>query len=76
MSCERLKTVTLAEGTTEIGDSAFLCCPLLETVNLPETLSAIGDYAFAECPKFSTPTLPESVKLGTNVFYNKPQENA
>ena len=76
MSCERLKTVTLAEGTTEIGDSAFLCCPLLETVNLPETLSAIGDYAFAECPKFPTPTLPENVKLGTNVFYNKPQENA
>lgn len=76
MNCERLKTVTLAEGTTEIGDSAFLACPLLESVNFPVTLTSIGDYAFAECPKLPQPLLSETVKLGKNVFYNRPQENA
>ncbi|MCR4916520.1 MAG: leucine-rich repeat protein [Prevotella sp.] len=40
-----LTSVTLNEGVTSVGKSAFYCC-LIREVYLPETLEAIGDFAF------------------------------
>ncbi|MBR7090850.1 MAG: leucine-rich repeat protein, partial [Clostridia bacterium] len=44
-----LKTVTIAEGVTSIGESAFAGCTGLTTVSLPASLTSIGLYAFADC---------------------------
>ena len=43
-----LKTVTLPDSLTEIGDYAFKDCPNLETVNFNDSCR-IGKYAFYNC---------------------------
>ncbi|MBQ9709849.1 MAG: leucine-rich repeat protein, partial [Clostridia bacterium] len=48
-NCNSLATVTLAEGSTMIADSAFYKeeeSKVLTTVNVPETLTFVGAYAF------------------------------
>ena len=41
--------LTIAEGVTAIGDSAFAGCGVLATMELPQTLKTIGNYAFHNC---------------------------
>ena len=42
-----LHTITVPEGVTEVGRSAFYGCSNLESVVLPSTITSIGDAAFA-----------------------------
>lgn len=49
-----LKTVTLPEGITEIGYSAFAYCESLTKIDLPSTLTKIDDGAFAGCYSLTT----------------------
>lgn len=47
-----LKWISLAEGTTYIGNNAFQFCSALETVEFKAimgTITDIGDYAFYQC---------------------------
>jgi len=47
-----LKWISLAEGTTYIGNNAFQFCSALETVEFKAgtgTITNIGDYAFYQC---------------------------
>jgi len=47
-----LKWISLAEGTTYIGNNAFQFCSALETVEFKagtSTITNIGDYAFYQC---------------------------
>ena len=44
-----LTTVTLPEGLTSIGDSAFYSCNSLTAVTLPEGLTSIGTNPFSSC---------------------------
>ncbi len=48
-SCWNLKTVTFAEGTTNIEKDAFNFCERLQLGNLPNTLKLIGISAFYGC---------------------------
>ncbi len=45
-SCKKLKTISLAQGTTEIPDGAFAGCWGLEDVKMPQGLKRIGRRAF------------------------------
>ena len=38
----KLTTVVLSEGTTKIGERAFLDCPLLTSVTIPQSVTSIG----------------------------------
>lgn len=61
------KEVTIAEGTVEIGHSAFIDCELT-MVTLPETLETIG-YAAFQYNRFTKVTLPDSLKsIGAFAF--------
>ena len=38
--------VTIPDGVTKIGDSAFSCCSSLTSVHIPDGVAKIGDSAF------------------------------
>lgn len=69
-SChEFLRGVTLGNGVTEIGESAFADCLLLEEVRLGNNTSTIGSRAFETCMSLERVILPESLRvIGSNAF--------
>ena len=69
--CRTIKTVTLAEGTTEIHDRMFEGCPALETVVIPSSITRIGTAAFKNCYVLETAMIPDSVaNIGAEAFKN------
>ena len=53
--------VTIPEGVTSIGDSAFRECSSLRSITIPEGVTSIGKSAFYGCGSLSGITIPESV---------------
>ena len=61
--------VTLPEGTTLIGGSAFKDCAFVTSVTLPEKLLSIGNYAFSGCMGLTEIVIPDSVTtIGSYAF--------
>lgn len=44
-----IRSVTISEGVTSVGDLAFYDCQSLTGVTLPDSLRSIGEIAFAQC---------------------------
>ena len=66
-----LAKVTINEGVTEIGDSAFSSCLKLSTIVMPESLKIIGASAFARCDSIKRVTIGSGVTtVGDYAFYN------
>lgn len=64
-----LKSVTLPDSITEIGNSAFYYCTSLNTIAIPDGVTSIGDKSFAGCKSISAITIPDSVnKIGEYAF--------
>lgn len=64
-----LKSVTLPETVTSIGQWAFAECSSLETAELPASLTSIGTAAFLECTALREITLPEGLTaMGDSAF--------
>ena len=62
-------SVTLPEGTTLIGGSAFKDCAFITSVTLPEKLLSIGNYAFSGCTGLTEIVIPDSVTtIGSYAF--------
>ncbi|MDE5829907.1 MAG: leucine-rich repeat domain-containing protein [Duncaniella sp.] len=79
--CEKLKSITLPEGITEIPKGCFYNTAITEISSLPSTLisiSVVNDYfnrnlsdtgAFARCTSLKSVTLPKSLRhLGDDTF--------
>lgn len=65
--CTNLKSITLPEGLTEIGENAFYCRSMTD-INLPNSIEKIGDNAFYYTG-ISEAILPASIKyIGKNAF--------
>ena len=56
-----VKTVSISEGVTSIGDYAFLECYNLSSITIPDSVTSIGDYAFVDCSNLISITIPEGV---------------
>lgn len=56
-----LKTVTLPEGLTSIGNDAFAGCSQLQSISLPNTVKTIGSNAFQLCVSLTKATLPSKL---------------
>ena len=64
-----IKTVTIEDGITSIGDCAFYGCSGLTELTLPNSVTSIGDRAFAYCSGLTELTLPDSVSsIGDGAF--------
>ncbi len=64
-----IKTVTIEDGITSIGDCAFYGCSGLTELTLPNSVTSIGDRAFAYCSGLTELTLPNSVtSIGDRAF--------
>ncbi len=54
-------TVTISEGVTSIGNSAFRGCSSLTSITIPGSVTTIGDSAFYNCSSLTSVTIPDSV---------------
>ena len=66
---DTLKSVTISDGITKIGDMAFFHCDNLTTAKIPNSVTSIGEYAFRECYNLRSITIPQSVaSIGNEAF--------
>ena len=69
IDCVSVKSVSLPNSLTEIGDSAFSDCGMT-SISLPGGLKKIGAAAFSGCEKLTSITIPSSVsKIGDQTFW-------
>ncbi len=68
--CSKIKSITVEEGVTSIGNYAFYDCSEVKKVTLADTVSNIGSYAFRNCLNIDEFTIPVSAKATSkNSFY-------
>ena len=58
-----LKTITLPDRTTTIGNYAFSGCTYLTGINIPDKVETLGRYAFYQSAALSFATIGEASKL-------------
>ncbi|MDY7060893.1 MAG: leucine-rich repeat protein [Methanomethylophilus alvi] len=64
-----IKSVSLPDGLTSIGEVAFYGCTSLSSVTIPDSVTSIGYYAFSGCTSLSSVTIPDSVtSIGSYAF--------
>lgn len=67
--CDRLTSITIPDGVTEISGFAFYGCKSLTNVTIPNSVTRIGCGAFASCTSLTSITLPDSVtSIGSQAF--------
>ena len=68
--CPEAKTsVTIPNGVTSIGGSAFSDCSGLTSVTIPNSVTSIGDRAFAYCRGLTSVSIPTGVtSIGDRAF--------
>ena len=67
----KVKTVTIAEGITSIGDYAFSQFSILTSIEIPSSVTSIGVYAFSYCSSLANIEIPSSVaNIGERGFSN------
>ena len=68
---ESIKSITMKEGITSIGDGAFLECSNVTYINIPEGVTSIGGSAFSYCSSLTSITIPKGVtSIGSDTFYD------
>ena len=66
-----LKSVTIGNGVTEIGNNAFYYCKTLTSVTIGNSVTNIGNNAFYGCEKLIDINIPDSVtSIGYSAFYD------
>ena len=66
---ENITSVTIEEGVTSIGNSAFADCTGLTSIEIPSSVTSIGESAFNYCPGLTSIEIPSSVtSIGDYAF--------
>ena len=67
--CGCCKT-NIPNSVTNIGNSAFECCPSFTAITIPDSVTSIGEYAFFNCTGLTSIIIPNSVtSIGRSAFY-------
>lgn len=67
-NCDVL-SVSISDGITSIGDSAFYGCASLTEITIPDSVTRIGMFAFYECDNLKSVKLSSKVKeIGAYAF--------
>ena len=65
-----IKSVSLPDGLTSIGEVAFYGCTSLTSVAIPDSVTSIGYDAFRGCTSLTSVAIPDSVtSIGSYAFY-------
>ena len=66
-----IKSVTIHNKVTKIGNSAFSGCSGLTSVTIPDSVASIGNSAFSGCSGLTSIIIPESVTtIGDSAFFD------
>ena len=66
---DRIKTIRIEQGITDLGNQLFSTCSAVTEISLPDGLEYIGTRTFARCPLITRIVLPASIKeIGTAAF--------
>ncbi len=66
-----LKSITIPNSVTTIGDDAFENCDSVTSITIPNSVTTIGEYAFRSCDSLISITIPNSVTtIGAFAFGN------
>ncbi len=64
-----IKSVTIADGVTNIGKYSFYNCSNLASITIPDSITSIGDDAFYYCTSLASVTIPDGVTtIGKSAF--------
>ena len=67
---QHLRTITLPDSVTSIGDYAFSGCSSLTSITIPKGVTSIGYWAFECCTSLTSITIPDGVtSIGNYAFY-------
>lgn len=69
-NCTSLKTVTLGENISELGNFIFSGCAALDTINFSAKITKVGNSAFNGCKALVSMDFSDATSIGTNVFQN------
>ncbi len=70
-ACSVIKSISIGDCVTSIGDAAFLNCKELKSVTLSKSLEKLPDALFSGCTSLSSIEIPSSVtSIGSLAFYN------
>lgn len=68
-SPDRLRSVTIAEGSAFVGEGQFSGCQSIQSITLPSTVRIIGRCAFNGCNDLKSVVLPEGLQeIGEDAF--------
>ena len=68
---ENIKSITIPDSVTSIGDSAFSGCRSLTDITIPDSVTSIGCEAFYNCSSLTNITIPDGVtSIESETFYN------
>ena len=67
--CTSLKSITLPDNMTSIGDCTFSGCTSLTSITIPDGVTSIGDWAFSVCESLGSITISNTVtSIGDYAF--------